>query len=192
MFDLSGEVAVVTGGNGGIGRGIALGLAEAGAAVAILARNEQKNNAVVAEIKRLGAKGIAVQLDVTKRDALKPAMEEVERELGPVSITGQQRGNHDHSQRAEVQRRGLGPGYRDQSQFVLFPVANRGAIDDDPASTEKLSTSRASTRGSARRTEFLTRRQKAGWCRRPRRWRSSLRRTISRSTRSCRDRSKLT
>ena len=39
-FDLSGRVAVVTGGNGGIGRGIALGLAQAGAAVAILARNE--------------------------------------------------------------------------------------------------------------------------------------------------------
>ena len=86
MFDLSGEVAVVTGGNGGIGRGIALGLAEAGASVAILARNQEKNSAVIAEIEKLGARAIAVQLDVTKRDALKPAMEEVERELGPVSI----------------------------------------------------------------------------------------------------------
>jgi 2-deoxy-D-gluconate 3-dehydrogenase len=86
MFDLSGEVAVVTGGNGGIGRGIALGLAEAGAAVAILARNQEKNSAVLDELKKFGAPAIAVQLDVTKRDALLPAMEQVERELGPISI----------------------------------------------------------------------------------------------------------
>jgi 2-deoxy-D-gluconate 3-dehydrogenase len=86
MFDLSGEIAVVTGGNGGIGRGIALGLAEAGAAVAILARNQEKNSTVLDELKKLGVPAIAVQLDVTKRDALLPAMEQVERELGPISI----------------------------------------------------------------------------------------------------------
>ncbi len=45
MFDLEGRVAVVTGGNGGIGRGIAIGLAQAGAAIAILARNEKKSQA---------------------------------------------------------------------------------------------------------------------------------------------------
>ncbi len=58
MFDLSGEVAVVTGGNGGIGRGIALGFAEAGAAVAILARNEEKNRAVVEELAKAGVQAI--------------------------------------------------------------------------------------------------------------------------------------
>jgi len=86
MFDLDGNVAVVTGGNGGIGRGIALGLAEAGAAVAILARNEEKSRAVVAEIEKLRAKAVSVHLDVTQRAELAPAMAAAERALGPVSI----------------------------------------------------------------------------------------------------------
>ena len=78
MFDLQGKVAVVTGGNGGIGRGIALGLAQAGASIAILARNEEKNRAVVEEIKQHNVPVIAAPLDVTKRATLCPAMDEVE------------------------------------------------------------------------------------------------------------------
>ena len=85
-FTLDGKVAIVTGGNGGIGRGIALGLASAGAAVAILARNEDKNRAVIEELKAAGARAHAVRLDVTDRAALRPAFEEVERKLGPVAI----------------------------------------------------------------------------------------------------------
>jgi len=86
MFDLSGRVAAVTGGNGGIGLGIALGLAAAGARIAILARNPEKNRAAVAEIEANGGRAIAIALDVTERAALKPALAEVARALGPLDI----------------------------------------------------------------------------------------------------------
>jgi 2-dehydro-3-deoxy-D-gluconate 5-dehydrogenase len=86
MFDLSGRVAAVTGGNGGIGRGIALALAQAGAAVAVLARNEEKNQSTLNQLSERGATAIAVRLDVTERAALKPALDEVASRLGPVDI----------------------------------------------------------------------------------------------------------
>jgi len=86
MFDLNGRVAVVTGGNGGIGRGIALGLAQAGASIAILARNPEKTRAVIDEIKQHDVPTLAVTLDVTKRETLRPALEEVESTLGPIDI----------------------------------------------------------------------------------------------------------
>jgi 2-deoxy-D-gluconate 3-dehydrogenase len=86
MFDLAGRVAVVTGGNGGIGRGIAMGLAEAGASVAILARNDEKNRATLTELQALGVRACARVLDITDRGALKPTIDEVERTLGPIDI----------------------------------------------------------------------------------------------------------
>jgi len=66
LFDLSGRVAVVTGGNGGIGLGMARGLAEAGAAVMVAGRNPEKNAAAAAELAGLGAEADSVALDVTE------------------------------------------------------------------------------------------------------------------------------
>jgi 2-deoxy-D-gluconate 3-dehydrogenase len=85
-FDLRGRVAIVTGGNGGIGRGIAIGFAQAGAAVAILGRNEEKNVRTLAEFGNTGVRAVAVQVDLTDRAALEPALRSVETELGPVDI----------------------------------------------------------------------------------------------------------
>ena len=82
LFDLTGRVAVVTGGNGGIGRGIALGLAEAGAAVAVFGRNDEKNQRVLSELKAIGVPSIAVKVDVTNRSGLQPALNKAESELG--------------------------------------------------------------------------------------------------------------
>ena len=85
-FDLTGRVAIVTGGNGGIGRAIALGFAQAGAATAIFGRNEEKNAATLAELEATGAPAIAVKVDLTDREALEPAVGRVEAELGLVDI----------------------------------------------------------------------------------------------------------
>ena len=85
LFDLSGRVAVVTGGNGGIGRGIALGLAEDGA-VAVFGRNDEKNQRVLSELKAISVPSISVKIDVTDRSGLEPGLNRVERELGPISI----------------------------------------------------------------------------------------------------------
>jgi 2-deoxy-D-gluconate 3-dehydrogenase len=93
LFDLTGQVAVVTGGNGGLGRGIALGLAEAGATIAVLGRNEEKSRAVLSELKALGIRSIAVTIDLTKRDEFEPAFQKVENELGSVDILVNNAGN---------------------------------------------------------------------------------------------------
>jgi 2-deoxy-D-gluconate 3-dehydrogenase len=93
LFDLTGRVAVVTGGNGGIGRSIALGLAEAGAAVAVFGRNDEKNQRVLAELKAIGVPSLAVKVDVTDRAGLEPSLNRVESELGGISILVNNAGN---------------------------------------------------------------------------------------------------
>jgi 2-deoxy-D-gluconate 3-dehydrogenase len=65
LFDLSGRVAVVTGGNGGIGLGMARGLAKAGAAVMVVGRNAAKNERAVAELTALRGQAAASQADLT-------------------------------------------------------------------------------------------------------------------------------
>tara|TARA_Y100001960_G_C14498247_1_gene740206 strand:- start:32 stop:793 length:762 start_codon:yes stop_codon:yes gene_type:complete len=70
MFDLTGKVAIVTGGNSGIGLGMAQGLAEAGATVAIAARTEEKSQQVAAEMEAAGGKAFAVVCDVTDSDSI--------------------------------------------------------------------------------------------------------------------------
>jgi 2-dehydro-3-deoxy-D-gluconate 5-dehydrogenase len=86
LFDLHGKVAIVTGGNGGIGLGMAQGLAAAGAAIAIVARNEAKSNDAVADLRQRGAKAISVVTDVTDKAAVAAMVERVAAELGRIDI----------------------------------------------------------------------------------------------------------
>ena len=85
-FDLNGKVAVVTGGNGGIGLGMARGLARAGASVAVVGRDAGKSARAVAELEALGATALAVEADLTE-SAAHPRMAEAAAErLGGIDI----------------------------------------------------------------------------------------------------------
>ena len=86
LFDLTGRVAIVTGGNRGLGRAIALALGEAGAAVAVLARDEEKSRETLALLHQRGGRAIAPKTDLSDRPQTSAAFETVERELGPVDI----------------------------------------------------------------------------------------------------------
>ncbi len=86
LFDLTGRVAVVTGGNGGIGLGMARGLAAAGAAVAVAARNRAKSEAAMAELAALGAEAAFVALDVADPASCRAMVEAVVGRFGRLDI----------------------------------------------------------------------------------------------------------
>ncbi|MGY8678670.1 glucose 1-dehydrogenase [Bradyrhizobium sp. UFLA05-153] len=85
-FDLRGKVAIVTGGNGGIGLGMARGLADAGANIAVVGRNEAKSKAAVEDLRQRGVKAIAVATDVTDKAAVEAMASRVAKELGRIDI----------------------------------------------------------------------------------------------------------
>jgi len=86
LFDLTGKVALVTGGNGGIGFGMAKGLAAAGAAIAIAARNRKKSDAAVAALLASGAKAEYVELDVRKEASCHAAVRATVERFGRLDI----------------------------------------------------------------------------------------------------------
>ena len=85
-FDLTGQVALITGGNGGIGLGIATGLMEAGASVVIAARDQAKTRAVVDGLIKTGPKAIGLTVDVEDGDSVSAAVEAVVDRLGRIDI----------------------------------------------------------------------------------------------------------
>lgn len=86
LFDLSGRVAVVTGGTTGLGHAIALGLAEAGADVVPTSRRLEQVKTVAAEIEALGRRSLRVASDVVDRASLQRLHDAVLKEFGKVDI----------------------------------------------------------------------------------------------------------
>lgn len=85
-FDLSGKTALVTGGNGGIGLGIAEALAGAGANVVVAARNVDKTNAAVEKLRAGGGKAVGVAIDVADEASVANAVARTVGEFGAVDI----------------------------------------------------------------------------------------------------------
>jgi 2-dehydro-3-deoxy-D-gluconate 5-dehydrogenase len=86
LFDLKGRVALVTGGNGGIGLGMARGMAEAGAAIAVAGRNVGKSEAAAAELAKLGVKTAVIEVDVASEASCRQMIDDTVKRLGRLDI----------------------------------------------------------------------------------------------------------
>jgi NAD(P)-dependent dehydrogenase (short-subunit alcohol dehydrogenase family) len=84
MFDLTNHVALVTGGNGGLGLAMGRGLVKAGASIAIWGRNADKNAAAANELKALGGNAAAFECDVTDRASCEAAFAATIEQFGKV------------------------------------------------------------------------------------------------------------
>ncbi len=86
MFSLKDKVALITGASQGIGRDTALALAQAGAKVAVAARNEEKLASLVSEIEAAGGAGLAVKMDVADAEQIKAGFKQVLDKFGRLDI----------------------------------------------------------------------------------------------------------
>src|SRR5579859_6835894 len=85
-FDLTDQVAVVTGGNAGLGEAFAQALSDVGAKVVIAARNRERNELKVKAITDAGGQAMALELDVTQPEQVKRMVADVTKHFGPIDV----------------------------------------------------------------------------------------------------------
>jgi len=86
LFDLKGRVAIVTGGNGGIGLGMATGLAEAGADIIVAARNPDKSASACDGLRKIGRKAEFIQFDARSETSCSAMVAEAQKTFGRIDI----------------------------------------------------------------------------------------------------------
>ena len=139
-FKLDNQVAVVTGGGKGIGEGIAYGLAEAGADVAIVSRTTEQIEKVAENIRKMGRNALAITADIMSYDRVHEVVAEVEEKMGRLDCWVSNAGGGDGVQRtfmelpeeqwdyqvdlnlSRIQGIPVGIGFKDDSGKVQNPV----------------------------------------------------------------------
>ncbi len=153
-FDLGGKVALVTGGNGGIGLGMAEGLAAAGAKVAIWGQNPDKNAEAEKTLKALGGEVLVQSVDVTSEQAVVDAVAEVINRFGRLDFcaanAGIGGGAPFHEQTTESWRRVMTVNL--DAVFWTFREAAKHMIDranaDDPGGSLLVTSSTSAIHGA--------------------------------------------
>ena len=102
LFSLEGKAALVTGGGSGLGQAIAVGLASAGARVAVTGRDLSKLNETVNMITETGASAVAIEMDILDSDSVNDAVSRAVEEFGQIDILVNSAGVHLKKQTLEV------------------------------------------------------------------------------------------
>ncbi|HTV33800.1 MAG TPA: SDR family NAD(P)-dependent oxidoreductase, partial [Methylocella sp.] len=131
LLDLKGKVALVTGASGGIGRGVAIRLSEAGAAVAVHYRSGRKDaEALASALRDKGRKSLSVQAELTDSQSVGAAIGAIRQELGAVDILVNNAARQTHAGFEEMsleEWRGMMASNL-EAVFIVTKVAAQGMI----------------------------------------------------------------
>jgi len=148
LFDLKGKVAIVTGASSGLGKAMALGLAQAGADVAICARTVEKIEAAAGEIRAAGSNVIAVPSDVRDSEQIKGMITRTLEEFGKIDVLVNNAGGHFEKNVLELSDRGWEAILRENLTSVFLFSQTVGRVMQQQKSGSIISNSSIAGLGS--------------------------------------------